>query len=119
MKMRLVLLIIVAFVGMTFGVHQDVKAKGDVWHINVITEYPHDPEAFTQGLTIHNGQMYEGTGLYGHSSLRCVDINTGKAKREVSLDKAHFGEGITVLENRIFLSVIRRKKNVLKLSTIE
>lgn len=106
MKVLLVLLIISVFTACVFGIlscmRQNAKAAGDMWQIKVIAEYPHDPTAFTQGLTVHEGRMYEGTGLYGHSSLRLVDINTGEIDRVAPLDNAYFGEGITVFENRIY-----------------
>lgn len=68
----------------------------------VVAEYPHDRAAFTQGLAFHNGQLYEGTGLHGLSSLRQVDLETGQVLRQVDLDRAYFGEGIEVLGNRIY-----------------
>ena len=59
--------------------------------------YPHDPSAFTQGLEFHNGKLYEGTGEYGKSRLRIVDIKSGIAEKEQLLsDKSIFGEGITL-----------------------
>jgi len=67
----------------------------------VITSYPHDPEAFTQGLAIDNGLLYEGTGRYGLSSLRWVDLPTGKPIKEYNLPREYFGEGITVFGDRI------------------
>lgn len=70
--------------------------------VKVVAAYPHDANAFTQGLAVFDGRMYEGTGRYGASSLRRVDITTGTIERMVSLDKEYFGEGITVFENRIY-----------------
>lgn len=78
------------------------RPEEELWHVNVVAAYPHDVTAFTQGLAVYGGRMYEGTGRYGASSLRCVDIKTGTIERMVSLDKAYFGEGITVFENRIY-----------------
>ena len=72
------------------------------WRVKVVAAYPHDVTAFTQGLTVYDARMYEGTGRYGASSLRRVDIQTGRIERMVSLDKAYFGEGITVLDNRLY-----------------
>lgn len=67
----------------------------------VIEEYPHDPDAFTQGLVWDNGALYEGTGLYGASTLREVDLSTGDIIRMVALSDDHFGEGITTFDDRI------------------
>jgi glutaminyl-peptide cyclotransferase len=78
------------------------RPEDDLWRVKVVAAYPHDVTAFTQGLAVYGGRMYEGTGRYGASSLRCVDITTGTIERMVSLDKSYFGEGITVLENRIY-----------------
>ncbi len=67
----------------------------------VIASYPHDSEAFTQGLAIDNGLLYEGTGRYGLSSLRWVDLQTGKTIKEHNLPGKHFGEGITIFGGKI------------------
>jgi glutamine cyclotransferase len=64
--------------------------------------WPHDPEAFTQGLLIHNGELFESTGQFGTSWIGIVDINTGKVDKKVILDKQYFGEGIAILNNKIF-----------------
>jgi len=61
----------------------------------VIHTYPHDPNAFTQGLIYEDGHLYESTGLYGHSSLREVDLQTGQVIREHDLPSQYFGEGLT------------------------
>ena len=67
----------------------------------VVHVYPHDPSAFTQGLEYHDGVLYEGTGLQGRSTLRKVDLRSGKVLREIHLDGQYFGEGITVLNRRV------------------
>ncbi|HEX6987623.1 MAG TPA: glutaminyl-peptide cyclotransferase, partial [Planctomycetaceae bacterium] len=64
--------------------------------LRAVAEYPHDPVAFTQGLVIRDGALYESTGLYGRSSVRHVDLATGQVTRIVRLDGRTFGEGITV-----------------------
>jgi glutaminyl-peptide cyclotransferase len=64
--------------------------------------WPHYPEAFTQGLLIHNGELFESTGQFGTSWIGIVDINTGKVDKKVVLDKQYFGEGIAILNNKIF-----------------
>ena len=68
----------------------------------VIASYPHDPDAYTQGLQYVNGVLYEGTGLYGRSSLRRVDLESGTVEQQVNLPEQFFGEGIYVLEDRIY-----------------
>lgn len=68
----------------------------------IVNTYPHDPEAFTQGLIFENGMIYEGTGLRGHSTLRKVDLTSGKVAQSLALDPELFGEGITLLNGHIF-----------------
>jgi glutamine cyclotransferase len=68
---------------------------------DVIKVYPHDENAFTQGLVIENGVLYEGTGLYGNSSLRQVDLGTGEVLQIYALPDQFFGEGITVFDDEI------------------
>ncbi len=68
----------------------------------VVRAYPHDPNAFTQGLVYEHGFLYEGTGRQGQSSLRKVELETGAVVQSVALDVRHFGEGIAILDNRIY-----------------
>ena len=60
----------------------------------MVHTWPHDPNAFTQGLIYEDGHLYESTGLYGHSSLREVDLTTGQVIREQDLPSQYFGEGL-------------------------
>jgi glutamine cyclotransferase len=69
---------------------------------DVVAEYPHDPGAFTQGLNLVDGQIYEGTGLNGMSELRLVDLETGEVLESHRLTSEYFGEGVTVLGDKIF-----------------
>jgi glutamine cyclotransferase len=71
------------------------------WTYQVVNTYPHDREAFTQGLEYRNGFLYEGTGLHGRSSLRKVKLETGVVLQKLSLPAHFFGEGISVLGDRI------------------
>ena len=68
----------------------------------VVGSFPHDPEAFTQGLCISGGFLYEGTGLWDRSSLRQVDLSTGRVMMKINLPQHLFGEGVTVMGDRIF-----------------
>jgi glutamine cyclotransferase len=61
----------------------------------VINTYPHDPNAFTQGLIFLDGHLYESTGEPGHSSLRMVDLETGRVLQNAPLKQKYFGEGLT------------------------
>ncbi|MBN1682342.1 glutaminyl-peptide cyclotransferase [Candidatus Bathyarchaeota archaeon] len=72
------------------------------FYYKIKNEYPHDSLAFTQGLAWYNGYLIEGTGLYGGSSLRRVDLSTGDIINIHNLSSKYFGEGITVLDNKIY-----------------
>ncbi|MFZ5798893.1 MAG: glutaminyl-peptide cyclotransferase [Thermodesulfobacteriota bacterium] len=67
----------------------------------VLNSYPHDGGAFTQGLVMADGVLYEGTGLHGRSSLRRVDLESGTVLQSRALPRQFFGEGVAVLGNRI------------------
>jgi glutamine cyclotransferase len=67
----------------------------------VVHVYPHDPTAFTQGLVYVDGMLYEGTGLRGRSSIRMVDLKTGKVLQRHDLPAQYFGEGLTDWKNNL------------------
>lgn len=67
----------------------------------VLARFPHDTNAFTQGLVWHDGRLFESTGLYGRSSLREVELETGERIRETALAENEFGEGLTLVEGRL------------------
>ena len=68
----------------------------------IINQYPHDPGAFTQGLVFEGGRLFESTGLYGSSSLREVDLQTGTVLQIVSVPAQYFAEGMTIFQGKIF-----------------
>ncbi len=68
----------------------------------VVHTFPHDRNAFTQGLIFHDGFLYEGTGLNGRSSLRKVRLETGEVVQKFDLPREYFGEGIAIVKNEIF-----------------
>lgn len=72
-----------------------------VYDYTVINEYPHDSNAFTQGLIYEHDVLYEGTGLYSSSSLRKVELETGTVLKIRNLDNSYFGEGITMWNDTI------------------
>ena len=72
-----------------------------VYTYNIVNTYPHDRSAFTQGLVFEDGFLYEGTGLYGQSTLRRVELETGDILQIRGLPDQFFGEGITVYGNEI------------------
>jgi glutamine cyclotransferase len=78
------------------------EAATPVINFKVKTTWPHDPEAFTQGLEIHDGTLYESTGQNGKSWIGTVDISTGKQDKKVQLEEKYFGEGITIFNNKVY-----------------
>lgn len=67
----------------------------------IVRTFPHDRAAFTQGLQLVDGEIYEGTGQWGQSSLRRVALKTGEVRQKVDLAPHYFGEGIVVIGDRI------------------
>jgi glutaminyl-peptide cyclotransferase len=69
----------------------------------VVAEFPHDPDAFTQGLAFaKNGAFFEGTGLRGESSVRKVDLTSGAVLKSFDLDDRYFGEGVTIYQGKLW-----------------
>jgi glutaminyl-peptide cyclotransferase len=99
----------------TFSVHTNGKKFNKKKTVNIyapnppairkyelVATYPHDKTSFTQGLEFDGDNLYEGTGQNGSSKLMQVDLKTGKAIRSVDLDPSKFGEGITLLNDKIY-----------------
>ena len=84
-----------------------------VREVVVINTYPHDKEAFTQGLAFSNGSLYESTGLHGKSSLRKVNLKTGEVEKIHKLSDHLFGEGITILDKKIYQLTWRSKTGII------
>jgi glutamine cyclotransferase len=68
----------------------------------VVNTWPHEPDAYTQGLVFHDGKLLESTGEVGHSSLRRVELETGKVLQKVDVPPPYFAEGITLLKGKIY-----------------
>jgi glutaminyl-peptide cyclotransferase len=73
-----------------------------IYGYEVVHAFPHDPSAYTQGLVFHDGKLLESTGQVGHSSLRRVELETGKVVQKVDVDAPYFAEGITLLKGKIY-----------------
>ena len=71
------------------------------FEVHVIKKIPHSREDFVQGLEIHQGHLYQGTGRYGQSKLQIFELETGTLLRQQALPGKLFGEGITLLDDRI------------------
>ncbi len=75
----------------------------------VVKSLPHDTASYVEGLEYHDGYFYESAGDYGHSSIRKVEVATGKVVKKTELDKQYFGEGMTVIGNKIIQLTYREK----------
>lgn len=71
--------------------------------LEVVAEYPHDTDAYTQGLFISDGQMYESTGVHGKSTFRKVDLATGKVLKRLDFDKKYFVEGSVMWNDNLYI----------------
>jgi len=78
------------------------RASVPKYGYQVVNTFPHDRGAFTEGLVYLQGALFEGTGLNGSSTLRQVDLRTGRVVRQISLSSEYFGEGITVLGGKVY-----------------
>lgn len=73
-----------------------------IYTYEILNEYPHDNSAYTQGLEFYQDTLYESTGSKGRSSLRKVDYKTGEILKQIDLDNTIFGEGMTILNGKIY-----------------
>ena len=71
--------------------------------LEVVAEYPHDVESYTQGLFFQSGQLYESTGVHGKSTFRKVDLQTGKALERLDFDKKYFVEGSVIWKDNLYI----------------
>ncbi len=78
--------------------------------VKVLATRHHDPAAFTQGLLVHDGSIYESTGLYGSSSLREVDPVSGVVKRKLDVPSEFFAEGLALVDDRLIQLTWKEKK---------
>lgn len=76
----------------------------------IVNTFPHDTQAFTEGLEFHDGVLFESTGQEGASYFRSVDYKTGKVLNQVDLPKQYFGEGITFINGKIYQLTWQQKK---------
>lgn len=75
--------------------------KPKVYGFEIINEYPHDINSYTQGLEFYDGKLYESEGQYGASKLRRIDYKTGEIEYNYDLDKKYFAEGLTIFNNEL------------------
>jgi glutamine cyclotransferase len=79
------------------------EAPPEIYTYEILNSYPHDIEAFTQGLEFRGDTLYESTGQKGASSLRKVDFKTGEILAMAELERTYFGEGITILGDSLYM----------------
>jgi len=79
-----------------------VPSRVPTYTYEVINAYPHDTSAFTQGLVFHQGELYESTGLNGSSSLRRVELATGRVLSQKKLSDEYFAEGLALFNGRLY-----------------
>ncbi|MFN2261926.1 MAG: glutaminyl-peptide cyclotransferase [Psychroflexus sp.] len=92
--------------GETVTLSENIKILNDqkpkIFTYEILETYPHDILAYTQGLEFHGDTLYESTGQRGKSSLRKVDYKTGEMLEKVDLDQFYFGEGLSILNDKIY-----------------
>jgi len=81
---------------------QTKEQQVPVLGIKVLKTFPHDPHAFTQGLEYYGGFLYESTGETGQSSVRKIELETGKVLQKTELSSEYFGEGLTIFQGKIY-----------------
>jgi glutaminyl-peptide cyclotransferase len=91
----------------TFEVFSDIVPEQ--FGYEVVQSFPHNEEKFTQGLEIHNGFLYEGTGENGKSAIYKTNLKTGKSVQSVKMADRYFGEGITILNNKLYQLTYKTK----------
>jgi glutaminyl-peptide cyclotransferase len=95
--------LLVAFGQLFFAqsVRHTPAARPPEYTYKIVRSFPHDSNAFTQGLVYRDGFLYEGTGLKGQSSLRKVRLETGEVVQQIDLAPEFFGEGIALVKNEV------------------
>jgi glutamine cyclotransferase len=110
--------------GNTYTVYKIItiyaSEKPELYTYKLLETYPHDSNAYTQGLEFENDTLYESTGQYGESSLRKLDYKTGTVLQKVDLAKQYFGEGLTILNNKVYQLTWQEDTGfIYRLSTLE
>ncbi|MBU2996066.1 glutaminyl-peptide cyclotransferase [Cellulophaga baltica] len=97
----------ITYDGKTEAITKEIKILSskspEVYSYEIINEYPHDQQAFTQGLEFYKDTLYESTGRKGQSTLRKIDFRTGKIIKQIDLEDTYFGEGITILNDKVYM----------------
>ncbi len=107
-----VLLAVLALSGGAYAIWSMYNADPPILAVQVVNTYPHDATAYTQGLVFDDGMLLEGTGRYGQSTLREVKLETGQTERQTPLHQSLFGEGITLMGDRIYQLTWKSKTGI-------
>ena len=115
---------LVFYHGITKKINNSIEVVSNmpyaIYDFKIKNSYPHDKTAYTQGLEYHNGFLYESTGKKGKSSIRKVELKTGKVLQKIAIDKQYFGEGMTILDDKIYFLTWKSGKGfVYDLNTFE
>lgn len=124
LALPVVLLLIALLIAAQGNSHFVEAGAIPVFGYQIVNVYPHSSLAFTQGLVYDEGVLYEGTGLYGRSSLRRVDLETGRVLQQTHLDRTLFGEGVALWKDRIIqltwqsgLGLVYGKENMTRIGS--
>ncbi|MGM0633107.1 MAG: glutaminyl-peptide cyclotransferase [Pseudomonadota bacterium] len=99
---RLAAMAVVLLLSLSGWFPASVLATPTEYGYQVVERFPHRSTAFTQGLLIHDGVLYEGTGRYGRSGVARLDLEEGRLLDHRSLPRQYFGEGIAIFDNRLY-----------------
>lgn len=88
---------------LTINIELKSGLKPELYGYQIVKRMPHDTSAYTQGLEYHNGRFLESTGQKKHSTLRWVDVNSGKVLQQVKLDDQYFGEGASLVGDKVVM----------------
>lgn len=94
---------------LTINIELKSSVKPELYSYQVVNKFPHDTSAYTQGLEYHNGRFLESTGQEGHSTIRWVDLTSGKILQQIKLDDQYFGEGSSLVGDKVIMLTWRSR----------
>lgn len=97
---------------LTINIELTSKVKPELYGYELVKTMPHDTSSYTQGLEYHNGRFLESTGRYTFSMLKWVDVTSGKALQQVKLEDKYFGEGSTLVGDKIVVLTYRENQGL-------
>lgn len=104
------LVVLLAIICLSIGCAHITDINLEKYTYRIVNSYPHDPEAFTQGLAWDKGFIFEGTGIYGHSSLRKQSLQSGRTEHKINYQDDIFAEGVTVFDDKIYQLTWKNKR---------